>query len=376
MSGEVAELVAERARRFGPLPFDEVLELALYHPEHGFYARGEGAGRGADFLTSPEVSPLFGAVVARALDDWWDWLGEPDPYVVIEAGAGIGTLARDVLAANPACASALRYVLVERSEKLRERQRGRLPLEPARQVLGPVVTGPDPDEGPHAVKGIGPLATSLPELPRRPFTGVVLANELLDNMPFKLLERGPVWAEVRVGAQLGEVLVPAAPELAREAERLAPDAPHRARIPLQHQSADWLRSALGILERGRVGTIDYADTTASMARRPWTDWLRTYRSHGRGGPPLADLGLQDVTCEVAVDQLHAVHLVSVDRSQNEFLEYSGLPALVAEARRHWHDRAHVGDLEALKHRSRLSESEALVDRAGLGAFRVLEWLVP
>jgi SAM-dependent MidA family methyltransferase len=107
-----------------------------------------------------------------------------------------------------------------------------------------------------------------------------------------------------------------------------------------------------------------------------TEWVRTYRSHGRGGPPLADLGLQDVTCEVAVDQLHAAHPVSVDRSQSEFLEYSGLPALVAEARRAWQDAAHIGDLEAVKHRSRLSEGEALVDPGGLGAFRVLEWLVP
>src|SRR5207248_1543607 len=212
-----AQLVAERARRFGPLPYDEVLELALYHPDHGFYGRGAGAGRGADFLTSPEVGPLFGAVVADALDGWWVSLGEPDPFVVVEAGAAAGTLARDVLAAQPWCAPALRYVLVERSEALRDRQLGRLPLEPARQVLGPVVHGSDPEEGAHAVPGIGPLATSLAELPTGPFTGVVLANELLDNLPFRLLERRGGWSEVRVGAQLDEVLVPAAPEISRRA---------------------------------------------------------------------------------------------------------------------------------------------------------------
>src|SRR5438309_1141925 len=203
MSGEVAELVAERARRFGPLPYDEVLELALYHPELGFYARGGGAGRGADFLTSPEVGPLFGCVVARALDAWWEELGRPDPYVVVEAGAGAGTLARDVLAAAPTCGPALRYVLVERSAPLRARQRGRLPLEPPRQVLGPVVSGQDSDEGAHAVPGIGPLVTSLGELPTGPFIGVILANELLDNLPVRILERTHnSWSEVRVTESL------------------------------------------------------------------------------------------------------------------------------------------------------------------------------
>jgi SAM-dependent MidA family methyltransferase len=102
------ELVAKRIGRFGPLPFDQVMDLALYHPELGFYASGGRAGRRGDFLTSPEVGPLFGAVVARALDGWWEEMDRPDPFVVVEAGAGSGMLARTVLLAKPACAKALR----------------------------------------------------------------------------------------------------------------------------------------------------------------------------------------------------------------------------------------------------------------------------
>ena len=101
------QLVAERVRRSGPIRFDEFMELALYHPDHGFYARGRGVGRGADFLTSPSVGPLFGAVIARAVDDWWDELGNPDPFTLVEAAAGDGSLARDVLRAEPRCARAL-----------------------------------------------------------------------------------------------------------------------------------------------------------------------------------------------------------------------------------------------------------------------------
>ena len=369
---EVAELVAERARRLGPIPFNEVVELALYHAEHGFYSSGGAAGRSGDFLTSPEVGPLFGAVLARALDEWWRELGEPDPYVVVEAGAGAGTLARHVLDAEPECGLALRYVLVERSERLRDVQRARLPMEPPRQVLGPAVVT-DPDEGPHPQTGIGPLVTSLPELPQRPFVGAVIANELLDNLPFDLVERTQLgWSEVRVDDQLREASVPAAHDLALHAERLAPEAAPGARIPLQRQATAWVRSAFAVVDRGHIAVIDYASTTSEMARRPWTEWVRTYRAHGPGGHPLDHLGEQDITCEVAVDQLPAP---DSNRSQAAFLAAHRLAAELEKAKRAWTERAHIGDLEALKHRSRLSEGEALSDPAGLGAFRVLEWRV-
>lgn len=326
--------------RFVSTSFEEYLERALYDPGAGFYEQGGGAGRRGDFLTSPELGPLFGSVVARALDDWWAELGRPDPYVVVEAGAGTGALARAVVAAEPACRSALRYVMVERSARLR----------PA---------------GAHA------------DLPAEPFTGVILANELLDNLAFRLVERtGGAWREVRVvqdGDRLVEALVPAAPELAAQADELAPAAPDGARVPLQRQAAAWLERALGLVKEGRVVVVDYCDSTPSMARRPWAEWLRTYRSHGRGGHPLERPGTQDITCEVAVDQLTRVRPPTTDRSQAEFLAAHGIDVLVDEARARWHARAHIGDLDALRARSLLSESAALTDPTGLGAFRVLEW---
>jgi len=300
-------------------------------------------------------------------------MGEPDPYVVVEAGAGAGTLARHVLDAQPRCAPALRYVLVERSERLRDVQRGRLRMEPARQVLGPAIVT-DPDEGQHPQPGVGPLVTSLADLPQRPFTGAVVANELLDNLPFALLEKEPLgWAEVRVDGRLRETLVPAATELALHAERLASDAPAGSRVPLQRPATAWVRSALAVLERGRITALDYASTTAEMANRPWTEWVRTYRGHGPGGHPLENLGEQDITCEVAVDQLPSPDSVT---GQGEFLRAHGLDELADAARAAWQERAHIGDLEALKHRGRVTESRALTDPAGLGAFKVLEWIVP
>lgn len=322
------------------------------------------------------MGPLFGAVLARALDMWWDELGRPDPFVVVEAAAGTGALARSVLDAAPRCVPALRFVLVERSDHLREEQSAAVPLEPPHWVLGPTE---DEDDVQVAVSGTGPMATALADLPAQPVTGVLLANELLDNLPPLLVERRRGgWSEVRVGedgGRLVEVLVPAAAELVEEAERLAPDAPDGARIPLQHRSRAWLRQALATVERGRVVLVDYADTTSSMATRPWPEWLRTYRAHGRGSHPLEGPGTQDVTCEVAVDQLARVRRPTADRTQAEFLRAHGIDELAAEAKAGWAARAHIGDLEALRHRSRAGEAAALTDPAGLGAFRVLEFTV-
>lgn len=370
--------VLERIHRHGPRPYDEVLELALYHDEHGFYTRGRGAGRPRDFLTSPEVGPLFGTVLAQALDRWWDAAGRPDPWVVVDAGAGPGALTRSILAARPACAPALRLVLVERSAALRDGHGEHLELEQPALVLGPVGEATDEHGGGSAPGGgVGPMVTNLAELPALRFTGVVLANELLDDVPFRLLERGPNgWSEVCVGEQAGrlvEVLVKADEATGSRAERLAPDAPAGARIPLQDRAGDWLRGALERVERGRVVVIDYASTTPELAARPAAEWVRTYHRHDQGHEPLADLGDRDVTVEVATDQLGLVRRPTLHRSQADALRDWGIDDLVAEGKAVWHERAGLGDLEAMKARSRVAEAEALLDPDGLGAFQVLEW---
>lgn len=225
------------------------------------------------------------------------------------------------------------------------------------------------------VPATGPVVSALAAMPSQRFTGVVLANELLDNLPFRLFERRDGgWSEVRVGLD-GEILVPAAPEEATACERFAPDAPDGGRVPLQQRAVEWVREALRLLERGRLVVLDYGDTTPSMARRPWREWVRTYRAHGRGSDPLTDPGLQDVTCEVAVDQVATARPPVSDRPQAAFLADHGIRELTEEARANWEARAHVGDLENMRWRARLSEATTLSDPSGLGAFRVLEWTV-
>ncbi len=368
-----AERLGALITRRGPVPWSVVVETALYG-DGGFYAGGAGAGRNRDFLTSPELGPLFGAVVARAVDEVWDACGRPDPWVVVEAGAGSGALAAAVLAASPACSPALRYVAVEVSPALRAAAASRLPLEDPAQVLGPrPARGPE-DEGQAPVTGLGPLVAVAAELPAGPFAGVVLANELLDNLPFDVYEAA--WQEVRVGLGAGgfvEVLVPADEAVAGHLARLAPGAAFGARAPWQAPAGRWLRSALGLLERGRVIVIDYARATSALAAVAPSAWLRTYRRGGAGKGPLEDLGEQDITSDVALDQLAIVRPPDRATDQAAWLAAHGLDELVAEARAGWREGAAAGDLAALAARSRVSEAEALRDPAGLGAFTVAEW---
>jgi SAM-dependent MidA family methyltransferase len=322
------------------LSFERFMELALYG-EHGFYTRGGRAGRRADFLTSAEVGPLFGAVVARFLDAEFERLGRPHPFTFVEAGAGAGTLARAVLAARPACTDSLRYVAVEVSATQRR-------------------------EHPAGVESIGAL-------PAGPVDGVVLANELLDNLPFRLVVFDGAWREAFVaesaGGELVEVLGPALDPV----PTVLPARPaHGARAPLQDAAREWLASARALLRSGRVVVVDYArPATAELAARPWREWLRTYRSHGRGGHYLADPGEQDITADVALDQLPEPDAV---RTQAQFLRRWGIDELVAEGRDAWARAAAAPDLGAIAMRSRALEAEALLDPAGLGGFTVAEWI--
>ncbi|MCQ3811198.1 MAG: SAM-dependent methyltransferase [Acidimicrobiia bacterium] len=299
--------------------FAEFMERALYDPEHGFYESGQAGRRGGHFITSPEVGPLFGAVVGRMLDHRWDDLGRPDPFTVVDAGAGPGTLARTVAKAEPHCMPALRWINVERSAAGRSS---------------------------HTV---GQSARAMPE---GPITGVIVANELLDNLPLRLFDTN--------GREVGE----------------DPASPDARLTPRQDQACTWLAQALSFLDRGTVVVIDYMSTTEKMATRPWPEWLRTYRGHERGEDPWTAPGSQDITCEVALDQLAAMCPPTRVNSQAEWLRVHGIDELVDEGAAAWRAGAVRGDLAALTGRSRTIEAEALLDPAGLGGFTVAEWDVP
>ena len=324
-----------------PLPFDEFMRQALYGSD-GFYTRPGGghAGRRGDFLTSPEVGPLFGAVIAAYLDAEWQRLGEPDAFTVVDVGAGPGTLARSIIAAKPACSVALRYVAVE-------------------------VSTPQRAQHPDTV-------VSQAAMPTDPFVGVIIANELLDNLPFRLAVNDGGWREAFVltdgDGQRSELL--SAPFDPPPAQLLS-SAPFGARVPLIEEAAMFVETSRGLLADGSLLVIDYGVAlTAELAHRPWRDWLRTYRGNQRGDHYLTAPGSQDITTDVPFDQLPEADAM---RSQAQFLHRWGIAELVEEGKQVWAEQAARPGLEAMKMRSRISEAEALLDPSGLGGFLVAEW---
>jgi SAM-dependent MidA family methyltransferase len=331
-------------------------------------------------VTSPEVGPLFGACVARALDRAWREQGAPDPFFVIEAGAGRGRLAREVLRAEPECTPALHYVLVERSAALRDDQRDALQLEPADEALGPYAH--QSDDAPVPIAGAGPVFVTLDELPALELSGVVLANELLDNLPFGIAEwDGTRWQEVRValeGDALTEMLVPAEDDdayaLSEITRGMMPAA--GARLPIPRGIDEWFDACGRVLRNGVIVAIDYVDGAQGLLERGAQSWLRTYRSHERGSGPLDTPGEHDLTADVVREQVARAARASGftlvgDCSQADWLRDLGIDGLVEEGRRTWEERAHIGDLAAVAGRSRATEAAALCDPAGLGAHRVL-----
>ena len=365
----VEERIAQRIEESGPIPVSEYVGACLYEPGEGFYMRsGRAGGRSGHFLTAPEVGPLFGAVLARALDGWWAAMGEPEPFTVIDWGAGPGTLARTVLAAQPGCmsAGALRWLAVE--------------LSPAQRALHP----------PH------PLVTSAALVPDAladdAGAGVVLANELLDNLPFDMVRRAEAgWEELRVtlgtaGSGRGPrpdpvfSLVPAtaSPELVEG----LPDVAVGARVPVQQAARRWVAEARGLFDAGLVVAFDYGADTAVLADRAQEaddpaaglGWLRTHRRHQGSASWLAQPGSCDITVDVALDQIQADYPAEVC-AQADFLQTHDIEELVAAGRAKWAERSQVGDLEALRARSRVGEAEALLDPNGMGGFNVLVWTV-
>jgi SAM-dependent MidA family methyltransferase len=292
----LAARIRDEIRADGPMPFARFMELALYDPAGGYY-RSEAArpGRGGDFLTAPELHPIFGEVLARAVEQAWDSLDRPEPFVVVEHGAGEGALAVPLLAALP---EAIRYRPVEVDERRLARLRAR---------LGDAGLGERSDDA-SAEKA---------------FDGVVIANEVLDALPVHRVRRsGDDLRElaVDVGPDEAFVEVDVPPTTPALAERLAADGIELA----DRQTAeiclaidDWIATASTALRRGLVILIDYGAPAVELydpvRRRDGT--LRAYIRHQVHDDPYRSVGRQDLTAHVDVTAIeraaHAVGLTTV-----------------------------------------------------------------
>ncbi|HYN49217.1 MAG TPA: SAM-dependent methyltransferase [Candidatus Nanopelagicales bacterium] len=320
-----AAIRAEIARR-GPIHFADFMALALGHAEGGYYtAAAPRPTRGGDFLTAPELHPIFGAALARQVAEAWERLGRPAPFTLLEYGAGAGTLALAILAGLREDGSPLADTLVYAPVEL---NRHRLAELGARAAAA-------------GVRVVDPAG-----LDAAPTAGVVLANEFLDALPVHVLEvrdgrarevRVTVEADGSFGETLGASLDPAILDqlerLAREGVALA----EGQRMEVRPAVEAWAREVGRRLAAGLVLVLDYGAPAADLygpRRRAGT--LMTYRGHaaeGDAGAPYRDVGERDITAHVDTTALGAA-LVGAgldllgETSQAEMLVGCGLEQLM------------------------------------------------
>ena len=308
---EIRDLIQQEGR----ITFARFMAACLYSPRGGFYsARGNRIS--AHFGTSSTTHPVFGALIARQLEQMWRILGEPAVFHVIEVGSGDGLLARSIVDAGrrtaPRFAQALSYVAADY-------QPGSLQSQNA-------------PSGIHRVKTDGIRAF-------RNVVGCILCNELIDNFPVhRFVIQGGRVKEVFVtlsGGNLAEVLdEPSTPGIEQRLAGLGLSLPEGYRGEVNLAMEEWTRQIAAALDRGFVLTIDYGEVATDLySPQNAAGTLVCYRQHVASDDPYQHVGQQDITCLVdftslmRVGQRHGLATVGYVK-QSRFLENLGFYPLL------------------------------------------------
>lgn len=284
----LVEIIRGEIARRGRITFARFMELALYHPEHGYYLSPERRpGRGGDFLTAPEASPLFGLTLARQIAECWERLGRPAPFVAREYGAGAGGLAYDIIAGlsaeAPDAAAALRYRLIE----------------PNRHRLAQALAA-------MADVGLSHLVTAEESDQVEPITGVALANEVADAFPVhrvvirdgNIRERNVSWRNTWFAEEEGAPS-PAARRAVAQLVAEGVTLPEGALIDVSPAAADWFAGVGRGIARGYAVVIDYGYPAAELYQaHRLAGTVRGYYAHTVTDDPFARVGRQDLTAHV------------------------------------------------------------------------------
>lgn len=324
-SGELTEKIRRHLHRHQKLSFADYMKLALYTPNLGYYTNGLAKiGAQGDFVTAPEISPIFSRCVARQAQQVLCKLNTPN---IIEFGAGRGVMARDILLELDALDQTLeRYYIIELSADLKQVQQQTLSKLP--QALQDKVVW-------------------LDGLPSEPLEAVVLANEVLDAMPVERLRLEP--------AQLSQAFVQwneadqcfdwdyqpiTDPKLQKIANRIlnqiGEPSERGYHTEINLHIAPWLHSIDDFLQAGLVLLIDYGYPRQEFfqpARHMGT--LRCHYQHRAHSNPFFYPGLQDITAHVdftaVAEAAYDSHFKLAGYStQAHFLMGSGLMEMAAD----------------------------------------------
>jgi SAM-dependent MidA family methyltransferase len=277
----IQALIASR----GEVSFRDFMELALYHPRHGYYASARATlGREGDYFTSVSVGKIFGQLLAAQFQEMWERLGHPAPFTIVEQGAHDGTFAADVLGwcqeSTPDFFKVLEYAIVEPLAPLRAKQQTRL-AEFSEKLT---------------------LRNTLEDLP--PFTGVHFSNELLDAFPaHRVRFRNGEWRELYVTPDLTWTDRPINNDTLLNSLVAVPSLEgYTTEVNLE--ARQWATRLAARINRGWALMIDYGyprHRYYSPDRRDGT--LQSYAAHRKVPNPLENPGFQDLTTHVEFTSL-------------------------------------------------------------------------
>ncbi|MCB1423351.1 MAG: class I SAM-dependent methyltransferase [Nitratireductor sp.] len=283
----LAEKLAFQIGQQGPISLAAYMHACLADPQFGYYTTRPGIGEKADFITSPEVSQMFGELICGWCAAAWQQLGRPAPFCLAELGPGTGTLMADLLRAASRAEGfieAAQLVLVEMSPSLRERQE---------TVLQPWKTRLD---------GIA-WAGHVSALPQMPL--IAIANEFLDALPFRQYVKSESgWREIGIGTGgNGELVRLSLPSLTDPA--ILPEGADREPVGAIFEHAPAREAAIGEIathlldHRGAALLIDYGHGVSGFG-----DTFQAMRGHTHTDP-FAEPGLHDLTSHVDFGRLVA-----------------------------------------------------------------------
>jgi SAM-dependent MidA family methyltransferase len=326
----VAAIASEIGRR-GPISFARFMELALYHPQFGYYTRPsdpgtERIGWNGDFYTSSDVHPILGQAMARQAAQVDALLGYPDPFMIVEMGPGKGLLAKHVLShcqlMSESLAERLRYVLIECSPAMRALQQEQ--LQPWLRQSGPVSWLED-----------------LSSLAPGSMTGLMFSNELPDAFPVHRVEKvgdglKEIFVEVRDGRFVECLRDPSTPEIEDYLRTLHIELSEGYRTEINLRAPGWMRQVAASLNRGVVITIDYGHSAEDLygpQRSKGT--LLCYCSQMASEDPFVRVGIQDMTAHVDFTTLATVGeeaglSVTGFTNQMSFLMGLGVEEMIAQ----------------------------------------------
>jgi len=276
--------IAAQIRQQGPISFRDFMERCLYDPNNGYYTtKCNSIGPEGDFYTSATLSPVFGALLAKQLEQMWSLMGRPE-FTIVEYGAGTGHLCRDImtcLQSNPAMSANLHYCIIEKSPLMRSL---------ARNIVNDRVEWQD------SIAAISPVH------------GCVLSNELVDNFAVHRVVMKKELMEIFVDYQDGfcELLLPASGELKAYLCCLGVRLPEGFTTEINLEAIDWIGQVASGLQSGYVITIDYGYQSSAMYQSSRSQGsLLCYHKHSVCDSFYEHIGEQDMTSFVNFSALSA-----------------------------------------------------------------------